>query len=303
MVKPRPEDHLEWDFVEVDGRRVNFGVAGHGLPVLFVHGWALGQRAYKRALKRLVHLGCRVYAPALPGFGGSAPLASGASDIAGYAAWLNAFLDVVGVEEPVFAIGHSFGGGVVTKLAHAFPSRVSYLALINSVGGGTWLRSGNRARSMAERPLWDWAVHFPCDLLVTGGVMRTLRAIIEDAVPNLLANPIGVWRVGTLARRLDLTPELADLQARGLPVLVLWGEGDGIVPRASFDALCAALGSTGTVVPGRHSWLPADPDSFGAIMANSVAVARAARAEMTDGSRPGTIVALGPADPASAAAS
>ena len=74
VAKPEPEDHLAWHSVVVDGRRVNYGVAGSGLPVLFVHGWALGQHAYKRALKRLVHLGCRVYAPALPGFGGSAAL-------------------------------------------------------------------------------------------------------------------------------------------------------------------------------------------------------------------------------------
>jgi pimeloyl-ACP methyl ester carboxylesterase len=278
VAKPEPEDHLAWQSVLVDGRRVNYGVAGSGLPVLFIHGWALGQHAYKRALKRLVHLGCRVYAPALPGFGGSAALPASECNIEGYAAWLDAFLEEVGVDEPVFAVGHSFGGGVATKLAHDFPDRVGYLVLINSVGGGTWLQAGNKVRSMAERPLWDWAVHFPCDILMARGMATTLRAILEDAVPNLISNPVGLWRVGMLARRTDLTEELADLKARHLPVLVLWGEGDGIIPRASFDALCAAVGSAGKVVPGRHSWLLADPDSFGEVMANSVTVARAARA-------------------------
>ena len=43
------------------------------------------------------------------------------------------------------------------------------------------------------------------------------------------------------------------------------------------EALCAAVGSAGNVVPGRHSWLLADPDAFGEVMANSVVVARAAR--------------------------
>ena len=80
--------------------------------MVFIHGWALGQHAYKRALKRLVHLGCRVYAPALPGFGGSAAAARlRRATWPGYAAWADAFLDAVGVDEPVFAIGHSFGGG------------------------------------------------------------------------------------------------------------------------------------------------------------------------------------------------
>lgn len=277
---------------------MNYGVAGTGLPVVFIHGWALGQHAYKRALKRLVHLGCRVYAPALPGFGGSAALPASACHIEGYAAWVDAFLEEVGVDEPVFAVGHSFGGAVATKLAHDYPDRVGYLVLINSVGGGTWLQAGNKVRSMAERPLWDWAVHFPCDILMRRGVATTLRAILEDAVPNLVSNPVGLWRVGVLARRTDLTADLADLKARLLPVLVLWGEGDGIIPRASFDALCAAVGSAGKVVPGRHSWLLADPDSFGEVLANSVKVARATRAA----GETRQIVVLGPAAAAQSAA-
>jgi pimeloyl-ACP methyl ester carboxylesterase len=304
MAKPAPEDHLTWKSVEVDGRPVNYGVAGSGLPVLFVHGWALGQHAYKRALKRLVRLGCQVYAPALPGFGGSAPLQPDQCNLAGYAAWLDAFLTEVGVHEPVFAVGHSFGGGVATKLAHDFPDRVGYLVLINSVGGGTWLQAGSKVRSMAERPLWDWAVHFPFDLLMAPGLLTTVRAVVEDAIPNIVRNPLGVWRVGSLARRADLTTDLADLKARQLPVLVLWGEGDGIIPRASFEALCAAVGSAGKVVPGRHTWLLADPDSFGEVMANSVTVAQAARGTETDpgpASASRRIVAMQPADATRAA--
>ena len=83
---------------------------------------------------------------------------------------------------------------------------------------------------------------------------------------------------------------------------MLWGEGDGIIPRASFDALCAAVGSAGTVVPGRHSWLLADPDSFGEVLANSVdrGPRRPRRRRRLRGPR--TIVALGSADAARAAA-
>src|SRR5207245_1941550 len=62
-----------------------------------------------------------------------------------------------------------------------------------------------------------------------------------------------------------------------LPVVVLWGDKDTIIPRASFDALCAAIGSEGAVVAGKHSWLLADPDAFGEVMTNAVAVAKLAR--------------------------
>jgi pimeloyl-ACP methyl ester carboxylesterase len=154
--------------------------------VLFVPGWALGRPAYQRALAHLVRLGCQVYAPALPGFGGSASLPRGNCDVAGYAAWLDAFLRQVEVDEPVVAVGHSFGGGGAAKLAHDFPDRV-----------------------------------------------------------------------------------------------------DGVMPRTSFESLCAELGADGRVVPGRHAWLLGDPDGFGVVMANPVAEARAARVAR-DGRAPGS---------------
>src|SRR2546428_13007507 len=109
-------DHLVWKKTTVSGRPAVYGVAGRGLPVLFRHGWGLGQPTYKRALKRLVHLGCQVFAPALPGFGGTAELADPELSFAGYAQWAADFLDAVDVTEPVFLVGHSFGGGVAIKL-------------------------------------------------------------------------------------------------------------------------------------------------------------------------------------------
>ena len=87
-----------------------------------------------------------------------------------------------------------------------------------------------------------------------------------------------MWRVGQLARRADLTPELEDLKAKEVPVVVLWGTRDGVIPRSAFDAMCAALGSAGEVVEGSHSWLLADPDHFGEIITNHVEVAQLARA-------------------------
>src|SRR5437764_11069533 len=117
-------DHLVWKETTVSGRRAVYGVAGRGLPVLFLHGWGLGQHTYKRALKRLVHLGCQVFAPALPGFGGTADLPDRQTTFEGYAHWVDDFLRAVGVTEPVFLVGHSFGGGVAIKFAHDYSDRV-----------------------------------------------------------------------------------------------------------------------------------------------------------------------------------
>lgn len=283
-----PNDHLVWKSTTVHGRPALYGVAGAGLPVVFVHGWGLGQHSYKRALKRLVHLGCQVYAPALPGFGGTAELPAEDFDLDGYARWLGAFLDAVGIEEPVFLVGHSFGGGVSIQFAHDAQARVRTLVLINSVGGSSWTTPGpsGAVKSMAQRPLWDWGIHFPRDILPIPQLTRVLPVILEDAVPNLLRNPRAMWKAAQLARSADLTEELEELRRRHLPVVVLWGEQDKIIPRPSFDALCAAIGSEGEVVSGNHSWLLADPDSFGEVMTNIVAVAKVAReAEEQGGAR------------------
>jgi len=131
----RSDHRLVWKRTTVEGRLALYGEAGEGLPVVFLHGWGLGQHAYRRPLKRLVQLGCHVWAPALPGFGGTADLPGDDFSLAGYATWLDEFLRVVDLDEPAVVVGHSFGGGVAIKLAHDFPERVRSLVLVNSIGG------------------------------------------------------------------------------------------------------------------------------------------------------------------------
>lgn len=269
---------LRWSRTWVDDRPALYGVAGDGLPVVLLHGWALGHRSYREVVARLVAQGCQVHLPALPGFGGTPDLPTRDFTLAGYARWVDGFLDAVKVTEPVLVIGHSFGGGVAIKLAALFEHRVQSLVLVNSIGGSAWKDSpGETVRSMAERPLWDWGLHFPSDVLSLGQATRVLPVVLQDVVPNLVRNPRALWRVGQIARRADLTRDLEALKDRQLPVVVLWGTRDGVIPKASFDALCRALGSDGEVVEGSHSWLLADPDAFGEVITNHVEVAKLAR--------------------------
>lgn len=269
-------DELTWHRTWVDDRPVQYADGGEGLPVLFLHGWGLGYRAYKHAIRRLVGLGCRVVAPSLPGFGGTADLPERHFSLKGYGDWLAAFLDALGIDQPVFAIGHSFGGGVAVKFAHQHADRVRSLVLVNSIGGSTW-KSGSSVRSMADRPIWDWGLHFPADMWPLPQATRVLPVIVEELVPNLFRNPRALWRVGGLARTADLTAELQELKERQLPVVVLWGLRDGLIPKDSFEALCLALGTDGEVVDGSHSWLLADPDAFGEVITNHLEVAELAR--------------------------
>jgi pimeloyl-ACP methyl ester carboxylesterase len=269
----RGTDWLDWKQTTVDGRAAEYGEAGTGAPAVFLHGWGLDHKVYKRALSRLVRAGLHVYAPALPGFGGSAALPRESSSMRGYGDWVAAFLDSLGVEDPVLVLGHSFGGGVAIELAHDHPRLVRALVLINSVGGSAWAHSGSSIRSMSERPLWDWGIHFPSDLFPIRQAHRVLPVILSEAVGNLVRDPRSFWRAAGIARRADLMEELEELRRRGLPVVVLWGQRDHLVTRDSFEDMCRALGDPDVVtVPGTHSWMLADPDEFGEVMTNVLAI-------------------------------
>jgi pimeloyl-ACP methyl ester carboxylesterase len=271
--KPGP---VVWKRTWVQDRPAHYGIIGEGLPVILAHGWALGQHSYRAVLHRLAGQGCRVIAPALPGFGGTPDLPHEDFHLAGYAAWLAELIEAIGVGEKVVIVGHSFGGGVGIRAAYDYPELVRSLVLVNSIGGSSWKR-GKVVTSIAERPLWDWGLHFPSDVWPIRQASRVLPVILEDALPNLVRNPRSVVRVANLARRADLRMELEELKRRGLPVTVVWASRDGIIPRESFEALCTAVGTAGTVVDGSHSWLLADPARFVEVITNDLEVAKRAR--------------------------
>lgn len=285
-------DALSWHEVTIGGARTRYASGGDGPPVLFLHGWALGNRAYRRPLRRLIRRGCRVYAPALPGLGGTDDLPAHAQNINGYGWWASAFLDAVGVTEPVLVIGHSFGGAVAIGLAHAHPDKVRYLVLLNAVGGGRWSGAVGDSKPLTDRPLWSWAAHFAHEAVVAAADPRTLGTLGREVAGNLLRNPAGLVRSANLARTANLTAELAALRRRRLPVLALTSTADGVIPRAAFDALCAAIGTDGHVVAGRHSWLLTDPDSMSEVLANVVDVTVAEHRDRTHASRVETLAAL-----------
>ncbi|MCU1376009.1 MAG: Alpha/beta hydrolase fold [Actinomycetia bacterium] len=256
-----PADDLAWERCQVQGRPASYCAGGDGPPVVFLHGWALGNRTYRDVVRQLTARRCRVYAPDLPGFGGTAGLPTDALSIQGLAEWVDDFMTAVGIEEPALVIGHSFGGGVAITLAHRRPERVRYLVVLNSIGAAD-----------ADRPLWSWAYHFSRELFPRPQNVDVLQAISSDVVANVLRRPLGLWRAAGLARRADLTEELADLRSSGMPMLAIGTDGDSVIPQAAFLALCAAVGTEGRVVPGRHSWLLADPGHFGEVLANVVEV-------------------------------
>lgn len=255
------DDYLQWYRNRVQGRPAEYGVAGpDGPPVVFLHGYAMGSHAYKRPLRRLARRGCRVWAPALPSFGASAGLPDTDADLGGYATWVADFMAEVGIAEPVILIGHSFGGGVATKLAHSRPDLVSHVVLLNAVGG------------VSPRPLRDWTAGFVREFSSLRDTVELAVAARDDILTNLVRNPLGLLRAGRTASQADLRDELAELAGLGVPALVLTSEGDSVIPLHCFEAVCEFLGTPGQVVSGNHSWLLTDPESFTEVMGSIVDV-------------------------------
>jgi pimeloyl-ACP methyl ester carboxylesterase len=254
---------IHWDSALVDGRRVRYGVVGTGPAALFLHGWGLRPNGYRRTIASMSRAGCRVYAPCLPGFGGTRELDADQRTFAGYAAWVDGFLDAVGVSDVSLVAGHSFGGGVAAAFTYQRPDRVAALLLANAIGSPTWALFPDEVRTMMQRPFWDWGRHFTTDLLHSPRLLRLLPTLLEDFIPNLMSNPVAMFRTSAFIRRADLVHEVEAIAAKGIPVTVVWSDRDGLVPRSAFDELRHAAGVDGVVVDGAHAWLLADPDIFG----------------------------------------
>jgi pimeloyl-ACP methyl ester carboxylesterase len=107
-----------------------YGEPGAPLIVL-VHGFRGDHHGLEPVVAQLP--GFRIVSPDLPGFGSSAALAGHAHDIDGYAAWLRAFLDEIGVAHDYTLLGHSFGS-IVASAAVADGLRPDRLVLVNPIG-------------------------------------------------------------------------------------------------------------------------------------------------------------------------
>ena len=279
----KPDGRLRWHRTTLDGRTAVYGEAGDGPPVIFLHGWGLSARSYAKALPMIAATGARVLAPALPGFGRSDAL-PGEYTFEKLARWVDALLEHADVDEPAAFVGHSFGGGVATATAWHYPDRARSLTLVNSVGGSVWKKDDGKrdGRLLVDRPLWDWGLRLPTEF-GQRDYRRVLPVVLRDIVGNALSNPAAVWRAADLARQADLRTELSTLAERGLPVSILWGSEDTVVPEATFLAMCEAAGAPGDIIADAgHSWLLADPEGFGELVTNSLTVRRTLDERTTD---------------------
>jgi pimeloyl-ACP methyl ester carboxylesterase len=221
----------------------------HGLPVVFIHGYAAMVDHWKRIV-RPVASEHTFYALDLYGFGSSAR-PTGTPTKERWAKQVAAFIrEVVG--EPAVVVGHSMGGVVATEVARRYPELARGLVLVNS--------SGMQA---SERPPSQF------DLLMLAAIGAPL---LGETVANLFTNPLSLeWsiRQGLMSayhRKERVTPELietfsAPLRKHGAssylavsrnfqgltidakagevmaPALLIWGAEDRSIPPSDAEAI------------------------------------------------------------------
>ena len=262
------ESAFQW--TTVDGIRVRHARRGpeRGVPVLFIHGFGGDLGNWLFNLDAIAE-GAPVIALDLPGHGQSDPRLPGSSlsDLAGFVA---SFLDAIEVPR-VHAVGHSMGGAIATQLALLQPTRVASLTLVNSAGLGAEINSAyidgfvSAASRRELKPVVEQLFADP-SLVTRQLVDELLKYKRLDGVPELL---------GALARSLfsggrqSEQPAL-ELEGTGVPVTVVWGEADRIIPAS--HAGNAPPGAKVKVLPGAgHMVMMEKASDFNSILRGHLA--------------------------------
>jgi len=214
-------------WIEVDGMRVHlYDGRGRGdLPTtVLIHGLGAAGSSFAGLAAKLRPHVKRVIVPELPGHGLSTHPGERRVTPELVLDTISAALDRV-VDEPVVVVGNSLGGAVAIDYARRHPEQVRALVLVSPAGARLrdeeWRRlvaafavtGAVEARRFLERiyhrPPWFLALvahEFP-DLLNR----RAVRDILESSTPEHAALP-------------------EDLASLPMPVLLLWGRSDRLLP-------------------------------------------------------------------------
>ncbi len=230
-------------YATVDGLRCALAEQGDGPVLLFIHGLAANLTHWLHVAPDFVGR-CRVVCVDLPGCGNSEFMP--APSVARFGVYLRGLLDLLGVQRAT-VVGHSLGGMVATAFALAHPERCDGLVLVNPAGFqrmGLGIRLGSRA--LFREPLLNQVLPRVWRQLL-GLVFRTrnryteqfIRSVDETFDPDDI---IGISRI-MCALRPDFidSDHLDQLSALTLPVQLIWGSDDLLVPARSLRRIAARL--------------------------------------------------------------
>jgi len=253
---------MRLETVTIHGRRVAYAQAGAGPVLLLVHGMA-GTCENWRAVMGPLARRHTVIAPDLPGHGGSV---AGAGDysVGALAAGLRDLLLVLGHERAT-VVGHSLGGGVAMQFSYQFPEMLERLVLVSSGGLGPEVSPILRAAALPGADLF---------IAATAGAGRAIGATIGRGLgavglrpgPDMAEVARGYASLADRERRAAFLAALRSViavsgqrvqaidrlyLAAGVPVLIVWGARDPILPVGhGRDAHAAIPGSRLEVFEG-----------------------------------------------------
>ena len=240
-----------------DGTQLYFKDWGQGQPVVFHHGWPLTSDEWDAQMLFFLANGYRVVAPDRRGHGRSSQTASG-NEMDTYAADVAALTTHLGLRGALH-VGHSTGGGEVARYVARYGGggRVAKAVLLGSVtpvmlksdrnpgGLGMEVFDGFRAALASNRAQFFRDV--PAGPFY--GFNRAGAKVSQGVVDNW-------WRQGMMGgakpqydciKAFSETDFTEDLKRIEVPVLVMHGEDDQIVPIADSAQLAVKLLKRGTL--------------------------------------------------------
>jgi pimeloyl-ACP methyl ester carboxylesterase len=217
-------DNILSNKINVDGLDIHYFMAGRGDPLVVLHGGGGDARTW---LNNIAALSDRytVYAPDLPGYGGSQPL-DGHYYIPELTEFVDSFSDNLGLDR-FHLVGHSLGGGVALNYALESPHRIRKLVLVSSLCLGR------------EIALWVRLLSIPAFIRSIGSLVLAVLRFIKWLVKKLLVpvefvmpfSPASVNLGGSVTTFKEQTLVLANrLSEIVMPTLLVWGAKDPIVP-------------------------------------------------------------------------
>jgi pimeloyl-ACP methyl ester carboxylesterase len=272
-------------FIPTRSGRVFIQEAGprDGIPVVLFHGTAAWSELWRATMTALAGAGFHAVALDIPPFGFSdRPGTYTRADQAERVRDVLAALDL----PPAIIVGHSFGAGAAVETVLRAPERVRGLVLIDAALGLTATQEASPPALLQNGFLRDTLVSATVtNPLLTRTLLASLIEKKERAAlyVDLLQRPmvvrhtthdLGVWLIYFLGSDRDaLSARRANYVGIDKRIAIVWGEKDGVTPRAQADDLRSLMPSASlTILPGLgHIPQIEDPDAFNRALVAQVA--------------------------------